>query len=99
MYIYIITGRCVDSQKSQNQLKFLFFTLLGRIAFVNTAVTVLYLLRALHRRIIVYRVLYKIQNLEVQKRVYLRWNVKLNDIARPIYVDKTSAVYYLGRRG
>ena len=44
--------------KSQNQLYFLFFTLLGHITSVNNVVvTVLYLLRALHRRIIVYRIL------------------------------------------
>ena len=45
---------------SQNQLVFL-NTLLRHIASVNNVVvTVLYLLRALHRRIIVYRILSKI---------------------------------------
>ena len=50
---------------SQNQLYFLVFTLLGHITSVNNvAVTVLYLLRALHRRIIVCRiVLYKNQRI------------------------------------
>ena len=49
---------------SQNQFYFLFFTLLGHIISVNNVVvTVLYLLRALHRRIIVYRILYKNQRI------------------------------------
>ena len=49
---------------SQNQLYFLFFTLLGQLTSVNNVVvTVLYLLRALHRRIIVYRILYKNQRI------------------------------------
>ena len=42
----------------------LFFTLLGHITSVNNVVvTVFYLLRALHRRIIVYRILQKNQRL------------------------------------
>ena len=49
---------------SQNQFYFLFCTLLGRITSVNNVVvTVLYLLRALHRRIIVYRIVYKNQRI------------------------------------
>ena len=49
---------------SQNQFYFLFFTLLGHITSVNNVVvTVLYLLRALHRRIIVYRILQKNQRI------------------------------------
>ena len=49
---------------SQNQFNFVCFTLLGHITFVNNVVdTVLYLLRALHRRIIVYRILYKNQRI------------------------------------
>ena len=45
---------------SQNQFYFLFFTLLGHITSVNNVVvTVLYLLRALHQRIIVYRIVKK----------------------------------------
>ena len=49
---------------SQNQLQFLFFTLLGHITSVNNVVvTVLYLLWALHRRIIGYGILYKIQRI------------------------------------
>ena len=48
---------------SQNQIGF-FNTLLGHITSVNNVVvTVLYLLRALHRRIIVYRILSKIQRI------------------------------------
>ena len=43
---------------SQNQFYFVFFTLLGHITSVNNVVvTVLYLLRVLHRRIIVYCIL------------------------------------------
>ena len=49
----------------------------------NVVVTVLYLLRAYHRRIIVYRALSKIKNLDDT-------HFKFNDIARPIYVNKTS---------
>ena len=46
---------------SQNQFYLLFFTLLGHIASVNNVVvTVLRLLQALHRRIIVYRILSEI---------------------------------------
>ena len=41
---------------SQNQLYFVFVTSLGHIVN-NVVVTVLYLLRALHLRIIVYRIL------------------------------------------
>ena len=42
-----------------------FFTLLGHITSVNNiVVTVLYLLRALQRRIIVYRILYKNQRIQ-----------------------------------
>ena len=49
---------------SQNQFYFLFFTLLGHIASVNNVVvTVLHLLQALHRRIIVCRILSEIQKL------------------------------------
>ena len=51
---------------SQNQFYFLVFTLLGHITSVNNVVvvvTVLYLLRALHRRIIAYRILYKNQRM------------------------------------
>ena len=55
----------------------------------SIVVTVLYLLRALNRRIIVYRILSKIHKLDDEhKRVCLSWNFKLNDIARPIYVNK-----------
>ena len=43
---------------SQNQFYFVFFTLLGHITSVNNVVgTVLYLLRVLHRQIIVYCIL------------------------------------------
>ena len=42
---------------SQNQFYFVFFTLLGHLTSVNNVVvTVLHLLRALLRRIIVYRI-------------------------------------------
>ena len=72
---------------SQNQFYFVFFTLLGHITYVNNVVvTVLYLLRALHRRIIVYRILSKI----------LRTRANL---ATAIYDNKQSTGYYLGRRG
>ena len=69
---------------SQNQFYFLFFTLLGHITSVNNVVvTVLYLLRALHRRIIVYRILYKIKRIRAslataiydnkQSRLFIIW--------------------------
>ena len=49
---------------SQNQFYFLFFTLLGHIASVNSViVTVLHFLRALQRRNIVYRIFSKIQRI------------------------------------
>ena len=49
---------------SQNQFYFVFFTLLGHITSVNNVVVaVLYLLRTLHRRIIVHRILYKKQRI------------------------------------
>ena len=52
---------------SQNQ--FLFFTLLGHIASVNNVVvTVLYLLRALHRRII-YSVSYIVKISKLRRRI------------------------------
>ena len=55
----------------QNQLQFLFFYLLGHIASANhVAVTVLHLLQALHRRIIVYRILSEIQKLMTQPSEY-----------------------------
>ena len=49
---------------SQNQFYFVFCSLLGHITSANNVVvTVLYLLWALHRRIIVYRILYKNQRI------------------------------------
>ena len=53
----------------------------------NVVVTVLYLLRVLHRPIIVYRILYKNQRIRAS-------------LATAIYEKKTSqTVYYLGRMG
>ena len=46
-----------DESESTKSVSFYFFTLLRHIASVNNVVTVLHLLRALHRRIIVYRIL------------------------------------------
>ena len=55
---YTVTRKIVHLPLPQNQFYFLFFILLGHITSVNNVVvTVLYLLRALHRRIIVYRIL------------------------------------------
>ena len=55
----------------QNQLQFLFIYLLGHIASVNhVAVTVLNLLQALHRRIIVYRIFSEIQKLMTHTSEY-----------------------------
>ena len=56
---------------SQNQFYFIFFTLLGHIVSVNNVVvTVLYLLRALHRRIIVYLISYII--LIISEKMFFR---------------------------
>ena len=56
---------------SQNQFYLLFFTLLGHITFDNNVVvTVLHLLQALHRRIIVYRLLSEIQKLMTHTSEY-----------------------------
>ena len=57
----------------------------------NVVVTVLYLLRALYQRIIVYCIFSEIQKInDAHKRVCLSRNFKLNDIARPMYVNKQS---------
>ena len=59
--------RCLgldESEFAKSVIDFICFTLLRHIASVNSVVvTVLYLLRALHRRIIVYRILSKMQRL------------------------------------
>ena len=74
---------------SQNQFYLLFFTLLGHIASVNNVVvTVLHLLKALHRRIVVYRIIVRNSKIDdAHKQVSLSWNFKLNDIAGPNYVN------------
>ena len=55
----------------QNQLVFILFTLLRHIASVNNVVvTVVHLLQALHRRIIVYRILSEIEKLMTHTSEY-----------------------------
>ena len=54
----------LDESEFKQSVIFYFFTLLRLIASVNSVVvTVLYLLRLLHRRIIVYRILSKMQRI------------------------------------
>ena len=54
----------LDESEFTKSVSFYFFTLLGHIASVNNVVvTALYLLWALHQRIIVYRIMYKIQRI------------------------------------
>ena len=51
-------GLGLDDSEFTKSVQFCIFTLLGHITSVNNVVvTVLYLLRALHQRIIVYRIL------------------------------------------
>ena len=53
----------LDGSEFTKSVHLYFFTLLGHITSVNNvAVTVFYLLRALHRRIIVYRIYCKKSN-------------------------------------
>ena len=67
---------------------FLFLYFITPASVNSVVVTVLYVLRALHRRIIVYRILSKIQRIRAS-------------LATAIYDNKRSnwTVYYLGRRG
>ena len=69
MYIYrdhrAHRGLGLDESEFTKSVSFYFFALLCHIASVNNVVvTVVYLLRALHRLITMYRIVSKIKNLD-----------------------------------
>ena len=66
----------------------------------NVVVTVLYLLRALHRRIIVYRILSEIQKLDdAHSEYHCHGTSNLTTQHDEFTSINSSTVYYLGRMG
>ena len=69
------------------------FAILGHIAPVNNVfVTVLYLLRAYHKRIVYCQIFQNLDDAWKRVGLYLLRNFKLNDIVRPIDVNKASDI-------